>query len=309
MFKFKSSALKTKEAMCKAISGDYENHAKEKIQKLTGHNEVLFTNSGNGAIFIALSAVDNDLLVPDQGGWHGFKQIGKYLNKNITQIKTNKGLITEESLVEHNNCTLILTSFAGYTAKQDLKNISKICKENNITLIEDASAGIGDKKREVGNCKYSDIILASTGSPKMINVGSGGFVTTSNPGFLEKIKIPEKLTKPNEIILAGIDSELDFVEKNLELTVNANTYLKNNIDNVIHKEYEGLNTIISHTHQKEFSWKLKRELIIDKKSFITTCPNYNRIKQKAIVIETKNLSYESLTKENLDKIIEISNQQ
>ena len=69
MFKFKSSALKTKEAMCKAISGDYENHAKEKIQKLTGHNEVLFTNSGNGAIFVALSAVDNDLLVPDQGGW------------------------------------------------------------------------------------------------------------------------------------------------------------------------------------------------------------------------------------------------
>ena len=94
-----------------------------------------------------------------------------------------------------------------------MKNISKICKENNITLIEDASAGIGDKKREVGNGKYADIIIASTGSPKIINVGSGGFVTTSNPSFLEKIKIPEKLTKTNKIILAGIAYEtFDDVE-------------------------------------------------------------------------------------------------
>ena len=38
--------------------------------------------------------------------------------------------------------------------------------------------------------------------------------------------------------------------------------------------------------------------------FITTCPNYNRIKQKAIAVEIKNLDYECLKKENLDKIIE-----
>ena len=307
MFKFKTSHEKTKEGMSKAINGDWENHAEEKVKNLTNHEKVIFTNNGNAAIFMALSAVGEDLLVPDQGGWHGFKQIGKKLNKNIAQIKTNKGLINLETLSEYKDCSLILTSFAGYTAKQDLKNISKICKENNIILIEDASAGIGDKKREVGWGNYSDIILASTGSPKIINVGAGGFLSTSNPELFENLKILEKVTKTNEIILAGIDSELDFVEKNLEVTVNANTYLKNNIDNVIHQGNEGVNVIIQHDNPKAYSWSLKDALPIEKKSFVTTCPNYNRVKTKAVCIEIKNLDYESLSKENLDLIIESCN--
>ena len=48
---------------------------------------------------------------------------------------------------------------------------------------------------------------------------------------------------------------------------------------------------------------------IDKSGFITTCPNYNRVKQKAICIEIKNLNYNCLENEYLDKIIsEINNQ-
>ena len=74
--------------------------------------------------------------------------------------------------------------------------------------------------------------------------------------------------------------------------------------NTIHAKRRGVNVIIPTDDAKEISWKLKKTLTIDKSGFITTCPNYNRVKQKAISIEIKNLDYDCLEKEYLDKIID-----
>ena len=156
------------------------------------------------------------------------------------------------------------------------------------------------------------MIIASTGSPKMINVGSGGFISTNNKEFIDKTSVPQKLSKTNEIICSGIDNELNLVKENLELTLNATKYLKNNIDNTLHATKRGVNVIIPDENAKVISWNLKKSLPINKSGFITTCPNYNRVKLKAIAIEIKNLSYDCLKKEYLDKIIEeveINNQQ
>ncbi len=311
MFKFKTPSQKTLEIMSNVAKGnvneDFESKCKEKIKKLTSHEFVEMTSSGNNSIFIALSAIEGDIIIPDQGGWHGFKQIAKFLNKEIITLKTDLGIINPNDIDEleiKENSALIFTSFAGYCGEQDTKKISQYCKNNDIITIEDASAGIGDKNHKLGNGSYSDIILASTGSPKMINVGSGGFITTNNEEFFNKTKLPQKLSKTNEIICSGIDSELDSVEKNLELTLNATKHLKNNIPHAIHNDKRGVNVIIMHDNAKEISWNLKKSLTIDKSGFITTCPNYNRIKQKAIAIEIKNLSYECLKKEYLDKIVD-----
>ena len=73
---------------------------------------------------------------------------------------------------------------------------------------------------------------------------------------------------------------------------------------MIHPGKRGLNVIIKDSNPKELSWKLKQELKINKSGFITRCPNYNRIKEKAVAIEIKNLDYNCLTKEKLDYIIE-----
>ena len=311
MFKFKTSSEKTKKIMSDIASGklentDFENNCIDKLKDLTNHDEVRITSSGNNSIFIALSSIKGDIIVPDQGGWHGFKQIAKFLNKNIITLKTDLGLINADYLDEldlNDHSALIFTSFAGYCAEQDIKSISKYCKNNNITTIEDASAGIGDKKGLLGNGKYSDIIIASTGSPKIINVGSGGFITTSKPEIFKKTTLPLKLSKTNEIICGGICCELENVGKKLELTLNATEHLKKYIPNTIHANKRGVNVIIPHSDAKSISWELKKTLTTDKSGFITTCPNYNRIKQKAIAIEIKNLDYGCLKKEYLDIII------
>ena len=310
MFKFKTPSKETLDIMSEVAKGnsntDYEAKCIEKIKDLTNHNNVKITSSGNNSIFIALSAVKGDIIIPDQGGWHGFKQIARFLNKNIITLKTDLGLINTDYLDElelNENSALIFTSFAGYCAEQNIKEISKYCKSNGILTIEDASAGIGDEKHNLGNGLYSDIIIASTGMPKMINVGSGGFITSSNNEIFENTKLPQKLSKTNEIICSGICVELDNVGKNLEVTLNGTEYVKKCIDNTIHSKKRGVNVIIPHDDAKSICWELKKTLTTDKSGFITTCPNYNRIKQKAICIEIKNLDYKCLEKEKLDEII------
>ena len=286
---------------------DYEKSAIDKIKDLTNHEEAKITSSGNNSIFIALSSIEGDIIVPDQGGWHGFKQIAKFLNKNIITLKTDFGLINTkemDNLEINENSALIFTSFAGYAAEQDTKAISKYCKSNNITTIEDASAGIGDSKKLLGNGNYSDIILASTGSPKMINVGSGGFISTNDKEIFKKSTLPQKLSKASKITCSGIDCEIDNVKENLEATINATDYLKKHLTNTLHPDKRGVNVIIPHEDAKHISWNLKQNLTTDKSGFITACPNYNRVKVKAIAIEIKNLDYSCLKKENLDKIIE-----
>ena len=315
MFKFKTPSIKTKELISEVALGkaseNYEELCKEQISELTGHEHVRITSSGNNSIFIALSSVKGDVIVPDEGGWHGFKQIAKFLKKDIITLKTDSGLINPKELDDltiKDNSALIFTSFAGYTAEQDIKSIVKYCKSNGITTIEDASAGIGDNENRLG--KHSDIIIASTGSPKIINVGSGGIISSADSEIFAKTSLPQKLSKTNEIICGGIYAELENVSEKLELTLNATKHLKNNIENALHAEKRGVNIIIPHSNPKDISWKLKQNLPIDKRGFITTCPNYNRVKQKAIAIEIKNLDYECLKKEYLDEIItQISNLQ
>ena len=316
MFRFKTPSQKTLDAMAQAAKGslndDYEAKCIDEIKRLTSHENARITSSGNNSIFIALSAVKGDIIVPDQGGWHGFKQIAKFLGKNIVTLKTDFGLINPNYMDDikiSKNSALIYTSFAGYTAEQNTKEISKYCRQNDILTIEDASAGIGDKENKLGNGNYSDIIIASTGSPKIINVASGGFITTNDEEIFKQTGIPQKLSKTSQIVCSGICSELENVSEKLELTLNATKHLKNNIENVLHADKRGVNVIIPHANAKEISWNLKRSLPIDKSGFITTCPNYNRVKKKAIAIEIKNLDYSCLEKEYLDRIISEINSQ
>ena len=309
MFKFKTPSSETLKIMSEVAKGnadkDYEKSCTSKISALTGKKHVRMTSSGNNSIFIALSAVEGDIIVPDQGAWHGFKQIARFLNKNIITLKTDLGLINTDYIDDlkiGESSALIFTSFAGYSAEQDIKSICSYCRDKDILTIEDASAGIGDSQNNLG--RNSDIVLASTGSPKMINVGSGGFISSDDEDVFKRTSIPQKLSKTSQITCSGIDSELNQVKNNLEVSLNATDYVKKHIPDAIHAEKRGLNVIIPNDDAKSICWDLKRTLATDKSGFITTCPNYNRVKQKAICVEIKNLDYSCLEKECLDKIVD-----
>ena len=328
--KFKKPSKETQMAMSKVANGednqDYYPLVEEKLADFTNHKYSKIVNSGNAAILSAMNSIDGAIMIPDQGAWNGFKQIAKFLNKDLITVKTNKGLIDLENLNEsiiqssenniidlddeNNKSALFLTSFAAYTAEQDLKSICDFAHKNNILVVEDASGAIGDYENKLADGNYSDIIIGSSGSPKIVNVGDGGFITSNDNKLFEKSNLLLKTNKASNITACGIYNELDFAKENLKKTVDACSYLKESIEdktdfNVFHKDKRGINVIIEAEDPKSLSYKLRQEFVLDDHGMITKCPNYNRLKEKAVALEIKNLDISCLEKDNLDEIIEI----
>ena len=326
--KFKKPSKETQIAMSKVACGDdnqdYHSLTEEKLVNITNHHYAKLVSSGNSAILSAMNSIDGSIIIPDQGAWNGFKQIANFLNKDLITLRTNKGLIdldnlnesiissSENNLIdlddENNKSALFLTSFAAYTAEQDLKEICDFAHKNNILVVEDASGAIGDYENRLANGDYSDIIIGSTGSPKIVNVEDGGFITTNDDKLFEKSKLLLKTNKASNITACGIYNELDFAKDNLKKTVDACLYLKEAIEektsfNVFHKDKRGINVIIETEDPKSLSYKLRQEFVLDSHGMITKCPNYNRLKEKAVALEIKNLDIECLSQDNLDEII------
>ena len=234
--KFKKPSKETQMAMSELAGGknrdiDYQKIAQDKLTGMTNHKFSKLLSSGNAAIFTAMNAIDGAIMIPDQGAWNGFKQIARFLNKDLIIVKTDNGLIKQEHLAEALNSSsnmgaLFLTSFAAYTAEQDISEISDFLHEKDIMLVEDASGAIGDDTLADG--KYSDIIIGSTGSPKIVNVEDGGFITTSNEEVIDKSKLLLKSFKTGNITACGIACELDFANEYLKKSIEATSYVKNN---------------------------------------------------------------------------------
>ncbi|MDR2967563.1 MAG: DegT/DnrJ/EryC1/StrS family aminotransferase [Methanobacteriaceae archaeon] len=293
----------------------YLREVESKIISKTKHSHGKVVNSGNAAIAVAMNAIKGPILIPDQGAWHGFKQIAKFLNKEIIIFETDLGLISKKNLdnilaanknikLKDSEPAIFLTSFAAYSAEQPIFEIANWCHENNVLLVEDASGGITDPEKKLANGHYSDIIVCSTNSPKVVNVGNGGFITTNRIEIFDKSRVLLNICKSNNITNKGIFTELDFSEYNLKKNIEATDYIKNSLDNVVHRDKRGTNIILATKNPQHLSKYLRINFNVEGKSIITMCPNYNRIKQKAIAIEIKNLATESLTKENLDGVIE-----
>ncbi|ADC47268.1 hypothetical protein mru_1418 [Methanobrevibacter ruminantium M1] len=323
--KFKKPSRESQMAMSKVAIGedniDYHNMAEEKLSNATNHQYAKLVNSGNAAILTAMNSIDGAILIPDQGAWNGFKQIANFLNKDLITVTTNQCIIDLDYLQEsinqnddnidlddeNNKSALFLTSFAAYTAEQDIKEIAKFLHKYNILLAEDASGAICDMKGDLANGKYSDIIIGSTGSPKIINVEDGGFITTNDNSLLEKSRLILKTSKCSNITACGISHEIEYAKDNLNKTIDFTLNLKEKLNDstdfeVFHSNKRGINLILKTNDPKSLSYKLRQEFALDSHGMITKCPNYNRLKEKAVAIEIKNLDISCLNEHNSNQI-------
>ncbi len=82
---------------------------------------------------------------------------------------------------------IIPVHFAGHPC--DLKEIHSIAKDNNLTVIEDASHALGAKyySSKIGDCKYSDMTVFSFHPVKLITTGEGGAILTNRKDLYEKL--------------------------------------------------------------------------------------------------------------------------
>ncbi len=294
---------------------DYYSRAVNCISDMFECGESYILNSANSCLLTVAEAVEEPVLTVDQGGWNGFVKSCEAFAKKVSKIDTDDGIINIDVLREYfeNNDVkcLYITSLAGYTARQPLELIQKLCDEYEVILILDISASVGDDS-VVG---LGDIQVASTGSPKIVNIENGGFLNNIT-GKLVLNKHLIKTFKADKITCAGIYNELPKACDIHRKTVEMNSYLKDKLceklgleDNyvVIHPSATGLNTMISAESKKKaktLAYNMKKRLDING-NVITTGPNYNRIKRASVIVETKNLDADSISKEKMDNLCDI----
>jgi len=317
MFKDRETCREAAKAIADAVGKDEEieenkNRAGEEILTFTGHENAYFFSGCGSAIYASLYGAKT-LFLPDQGVWKGVLKIAELLNITAIEIPTTLGLISIEDaesilrIKKSENSAFFLSSFAGYIAEQDIKAISEICRKENVVLIEDASGAIGDQT--LANGKYSDIIVCSTGAPKIINLYSGGFLSTSNSEIKKSAEAFEKIFKIYPFLYPGITEELKHAKKRVEKLVEYSSILKKNIENAVFKDKRGVCVGLLLDNAKEFAKKAaEQNLKTEKnKTLLTLCPRYDRFLNKGAVIELKKLDVLELSQKDINKIISIVN--
>jgi hypothetical protein len=321
-FPHRKPSLRAREAMAKAAlnlgtESEYATRHKERnkalkqISAVTRHRHVKLVSSGDCAIFAVAKAINGKIMIPDQGGWKGFKYYPQLLGLEVCEVPTNLGMIDPSLLVkeigEENPKALFLTSFAGYIAEQDFKEIARVCKENEVMLVEDASGAIGDKR--LGNGKYSDVILCSTGAPKIINLTIGGFFSTNKREIIDNSIEITSACKLSPVICAGIIEELKKARERIEALVNYSNVLKEELSTAVHKERRGICAGFELRDKNPRAFALearKKGLMTDfNQGFLTTCPRYERFLRKGIVVELKKLDVLEISEEDAVRIAAI----
>lgn len=274
---------------------------------LFSEKELNILPSGNSAIHIASEIIsklnpNSKTLIPDMGGWKGFETYSKLSGLNVETLKTDLGVVDtetlEEKIKESGAKSLFLTSLAGYLAEQPLKEIAKICKENNCLFVEDVSGKIG------GDSGYGDMVICSTGSPKIINCEYGGFLGISkeinenlkDKSLKEDIKNLLKTYKMPDIYGKLIEETL-ISKKSYKLCVNFSKIVKENMENAYFKNFDGVSVFLEYENPKEIAKSIDKSVKLDNgKSIFTLCPLYERILRKGLVLEIKKWIFIKLAK-------------
>jgi dTDP-4-amino-4,6-dideoxygalactose transaminase len=267
------------------------------ISRHTKHKQVRLVQRGNAAIFCALVIAKKTnprkyILIPDQGGWLSFRTYPQILGFETKTVKTDLGIVDIADLEKKakDASAFIVTSFAGYSAEQPMKEISAVCRKHNCLLIEDASGALGDETLCDGT--VSDIIVGSFGRWKPVNVGYGGFISAAKKEHFEAANEIFSTTNHypahDNLIskLKGLPSRLKSMQKLAEEAKKDISSLYPGIK-IAHKSLRGLNVIALCAADSD---NKNIKAYCDRKGYqYVECPNYTRVEEKGISIELKRI--------------------
>ncbi len=266
----------------------FEARAKSMILSLTGSESLVWTSRGNSSIRMALKLAASQgrkkVVLLDQGGWMTYPQYVVRLGLEMIELRSDFGLIKGDELIsrlssrlgpedEFSGCVLLINSMPSYAFYQDMSEISRVCKENDIFLINDVTGSIGTPQATFG-----DLVLGSFGKEKPIPLGLGGFIASR-----DLLESEEQADLPFDELLTLLES-LSSRQERIRILVKE---VKEDIPVglLIHPEQEGFNVIarFSTEDEKEKLINIAKDLEVE----YTFCPRYIRVQTDAISFEVK----------------------
>lgn len=168
---------------------EFEN----KFAEYTGAKYAIAVSSGTAALHLSLLAAGiksgDEVICPSLSFvatansifLSGAKPVFADINKNDINIS----LEDAAKRITPKTKAIMIVHQIGYPA--DIFGFKKLCKENNLILIEDAACALGAtyNGKKIGS--HSDLVCFSFHPRKVITTGEGGMITTSRKEYYEKI--------------------------------------------------------------------------------------------------------------------------
>jgi Zn-finger domain-containing protein len=221
-----------------------------------------------------------NILLQDQGGWITYKQFAKKFKLNIIELKTDHGLINNIS--NKTKSALLINSMPSYAYLQDMDKIEKQCKKNKTIIINDTSGSIGQEQGTIG-----DLIFASFGKNKPVNLGQGSFIATDNKEFYDVLN---DINRPKIIIdFDKLHDKLINLKQRINKFNKTNKKIKEELKDhdIIHENKLGFNVIVKYKNESELS-KITSYCENNKYEFVL-CPKYIKVLEQAVSIEVVRL--------------------
>jgi dTDP-4-amino-4,6-dideoxygalactose transaminase len=191
-------------------------HFEEEAAAWYGVKHALTTNSGSGALLLAMHAFDIgpgcEVIVPAyfwiavsntillRGGIPVVCEVDTTLNMDPNDLR--------KKITPKTKAVVAVHMFGG---QANIVEIAKICKEKKIALLEDSSqcngAAIAGKK--LGS--YGDIAITSLQLNKSITAGEGGLFLTNNADYYEKAFARSDMGYPRSGGISSAEATSSFV--------------------------------------------------------------------------------------------------
>jgi 8-amino-3,8-dideoxy-alpha-D-manno-octulosonate transaminase len=191
-------------------------HFEEEAAAYYGVKHALATNSGSGALLLAMHAMDvgpgDEVIVPGyfwiavsntvllRGAMPVICEVDMTLNMDPADLK--------KKITPKTRCVVAVHMFGG---QANIEEIAKICREKKISLLEDSSQcnGASIHGRKLGS--FGDIGISSLQLNKAITAGEGGMMLTSNSDYYEKAFARSDMGYPRSGGISTAEAKSRFV--------------------------------------------------------------------------------------------------
>lgn len=183
--------------------GKYTQSFIDEFKKLSGIDNVLLTNNGTLALYLAILSLDlppkSEVLVPAFTFYATASAVvfAGHIPKiyDVNENTWHGDLNHASKLVSHSTRAIIPVHIYGSMC--DMTEYKNFAELYNLKIIEDAAQAVGVKKDGVHAGAYSDISTFSFFADKTITMGEGAAICTNNNALFEKLKLLRNQGRPN----------------------------------------------------------------------------------------------------------------
>ena len=140
---------------------------------------------------------------------------GKPVFADIDSETWNISIDEIEKKITSKTKAIIAVDFTGQAC--EYKKIKKICKKNNIILIEDAAHSIGTRYENIPVGQIADLTTFSFHPVKTVTAGEGGAVLTDNSEYYEKLMMfrTHGITRNKELLIDKTNGDWYYEQQKL----------------------------------------------------------------------------------------------